>query len=401
MTASWKEVGFGELASVTRGASPRPIASERWFDSESDVRWVRISDVNRSDGRTLRDTTQALSPDGIARSRYLKPGTLIMSIAATVGVPVISGVPACIHDGFVAIQNLKADQRFLLYLLKAHESKLREAGQSGSQMNINSDIVRDLKVRIPEKRIEQEAVAAALWGADDAIDSLERLIAKKRDVKQGMMQELLLGRTRLPGFGDEWRETTLGSFSTVVGGGTPSTRVPAYWGGDIPWFTPAEITQKGSGLVLSSHRMITQEGLNNSAATVLPAGTVLVTSRASLGHCAVAGVPVATNQGFTSLVPIDMRSTWFLYYWMQQNGSELESRAAGSTFLEISASKVSKIPFSAPPVVEQYSIGRALRDADSEISTLEQRLESARAIKIGMMQELLTGRTRLPVKEDA
>lgn len=195
---SWSSTTLGALASISRGASPRPIASSRWFDSKSDVRWVRIADVNRSDGRTLRVTTQALSPDGIARSRFLKAGSLIMSIAATVGIPVITGVPTCIHDGFVALENLKADQRFLLYLLKASEATLREAGQSGSQMNVNTDIVRGLVVRIPDDRNEQERIAEALWDLDDQISTLERRIVKNRAIKQGMLQQLLTGRTRLP-----------------------------------------------------------------------------------------------------------------------------------------------------------------------------------------------------------
>jgi type I restriction enzyme S subunit len=215
------------------------------------------------------------------------------------------------------------------------------------------------------------------------------------------MQELLTGRTRLPGFTCDWTDSTVDRLARVTGGGTPSTRISAYWGGGIPWFTPAEIESKGSGLVSVSERTITAQGLASSSASILPAGTVLVTSRASIGNCAVAEVPVTTNQGFASMIPKDGRSTWFLYYWTQQNKSELESRAAGSTFLEISATKVAAISMRQPDLVEQAAIGEVLRDADLELDALEQRLEKARAIKQGMMQELLTGRTRLRVAEVA
>src|SRR5690348_11814139 len=102
--SDWRRVRLGDLASISRGASPRPIASPRWFSETSDVGWVRIADVGRSDGLRLTKTTQRLSADGIAHSRLLSPGTLIMSIAATVGLPVITGIPACIHDGFVAFE---------------------------------------------------------------------------------------------------------------------------------------------------------------------------------------------------------------------------------------------------------------------------------------------------------
>lgn len=193
-----------------------------------------------------------------------------------------------------------------------------------------------------------------------------------------------------------WQEVTIGTLANVVGGGTPSTRIPEYWAGDIPWFTPAEIPETGAGVVTRSKRSITREGLAKSAAKLLPAGTVLVTSRASIGNCAIAGVPVTTNQGFASLIPKDFRSTRYLYYWVQQNRGKLLSRAAGSTFLEISAPKVREIELLAPSAGEQERIGVALSDADDLIATLERLIAKKQAIKQGMMQQLLTGRTRLP-----
>lgn len=276
---------------------------------------------------------------------------------------------------------------------------LTDNAVGGTMPNLNTAILSSMPLRLPP-RAQQDAVVQALEGIGELVTTLERSIAKKRDVKQGMMQELLTGRTRLPGFTREWCGETLGALAEVLGGGTPSTRAQSYWGGGIPWFTPAEIDEAGSGLVSYSRRSITPEGLRGSSANLLPEGTVLVTSRASLGHTAIAAVPVSTNQGFTSLVPKDARSSWFLYYWVQQNRFELESRAAGSTFLEISASKVADIPLNAPGIEERWAIGNVLQDADVEIEALEHRLDSARAVKVGMMQELLTGRTRLPVEED-
>ncbi|QIR69314.1 restriction endonuclease subunit S [Kocuria sp. KD4] len=292
------------------------------------------------------------------------------------------------------------DMRWLTYYFSSergsHTLQGLATGTSGSMKNIPKSRVLDLEIPTPSAP-EQRSIANAITTADDLIATLERLTAKKQAIKQGMMQQLLTGRTRLPGFSGRWLNSTLGAIARVSGGGTPSTRISSFWGGGIPWFTPAEINAEGSGLVSSSERTITREGLASSAATLLPAGTVLVTSRASIGNCAVAAVPVSTNQGFTSLVPRDSRSTWFLYYWIQQYRSELEFRAAGSTFLEISASKVAAISLRQPNLEEQVAIGIAIRDADAEIDTLDNCLTKARAIKKGMMQQLLTGRTRLPV----
>ncbi|MEI2671074.1 MAG: restriction endonuclease subunit S [Marmoricola sp.] len=287
---------------------------------------------------------------------------------------------------------------FLQYFFQSEDFKRQIDQHLGATINqITNGSLNSFVVALPTAP-EQQAITASLQDADRLIATLERLIAKKQAIKQGMMQQLLTGRTRLPGFEGEWTVTPVGSLARVTGGGTPSTGVSSYWGGGIPWFTPAEISSGGAGLVATSERTITQDGLANSAATLLPEGSVLVTSRASIGNCAVAAVPVATNQGFTSMIPRDRRSTWFLYYWVQQYRAEFESRSAGSTFLEISASKVAAIPLAAPGLPEQQAIGEVLRDADTELDALKSRLAKARAIKAGMMQQLLTGRTRLPVE---
>jgi len=372
----WRETTIGALASISRGASPRPIASSRWFDSKSDVRWVRIADVNRSDGRTLRMTTQALSADGIARSRFLKPGSLIMSIAATVGIPVITGVPTCIHDGFVALENLKADQRFLLYLLKASEPKLREAGQSGSQMNVNTDIVRGLAVRIPDDRKEQERIAATLWDLDDQIGTLERLIVKKQAIKQGMMQQLLTGRTRLPGFGEPWRPTLLGDILTVRHGKSQKYVESAHGrypvlatGGQIGWADRA-LYAKPSVLI---GRKGTIDKPQYQAAPFWTVDTLFYTEISSAA---------------------DPR---YLYYVFLTVDWKSMNEASGVPSL--SSSRVEGVDLRLPDIVEQRAIRSILDDADMEVSALQSRLDKANDVKQGMMQQLLTGRSRLPGKE--
>ncbi|WP_256748668.1 restriction endonuclease subunit S [Micrococcus sp. Mcc28] len=394
--SEWHDSTIGALASVSRGASPRPIASSRWFDSGSDIRWVRIADVNRSDGRTLLATTQALSPEGVARSRYLDPGTLIMSIAATVGIPVITGVPACIHDGFVALENLKIDQRFLLYLLKASEGKLRESGQSGSQMNVNTGIVKGLHVRIPTAPREQERIADALWDIDDLIATLERLIAKKQAIKQGMMQQLLTGRTRLPGFASEWALRRIGDFAQVKAGGTPSTREHRYWGGDIRWMSSGEIHAKR---VYEVEGRITADGLAESAAQLLPTGTVLMALAGqgkTRGTVAVSRVALSTNQSIAGILPSGTHDPDFLYYNLDARYVELRGESSGDGGRGgLNLTIIKNLEVSMPSRREQSAIARVLTDADDEIDLLKRRLAKARDIKTGMMQQLLTGQARL------
>ena len=193
----WEVRELGSLATIQRGASPRPIDSPIWYDSKSSVGWVRISDITNSDGKFLKVTQDYLSKQGISQSRYLSIGSLIMSICATVGIPVITRIESCIHNGFVGFSNLQdIDQEFLYYKFKDLETYFKSQGQTGSQSNLNSDIVRFCVIPLPHIT-EQKAIAQVLSDIDTEITALEKRRAKTQAIKQGMMQELLTGRTRL------------------------------------------------------------------------------------------------------------------------------------------------------------------------------------------------------------
>jgi type I restriction enzyme S subunit len=191
----WEVKRLGDVAKIQRGASPRPIDSPVWFDDSSPVGWVRISDVTRA-GMFLLETTQRLSPLGVKHSRPVATGSLIMSICATVGRPIITQIDVCIHDGFVVFDNLEADQRFLYYVLKWIEPDWSKHGQTGSQMNLNTGLINGTRISLPPAA-EQTAIAEVLSEMDGELGKLEERREKTRALKQAMMQELLTGRTRL------------------------------------------------------------------------------------------------------------------------------------------------------------------------------------------------------------
>lgn len=192
----WMEKRLGNMANIQRGASPRPISSTVWFDENSDIGWVRISDVTRS-GMHLHHTDQRLSPLGVQNSRPVSSGNLIMSICATVGRPIITGIDVCIHDGFVVLDHLQASQQFVYYVLRSMESEWSKHGQTGSQMNLNTKLIKDTKVLVPPDVAEQNAIATILYDMDNEIVALEARRGKTQNLKQAMIQELLTGRTRL------------------------------------------------------------------------------------------------------------------------------------------------------------------------------------------------------------
>jgi type I restriction enzyme S subunit len=244
---------------------------------------------------------------------------------------------------------------------------------------------------------EQCAIATALSDVDALLDGLERLIAKKRDLKQATMQQLLTGQTRLPGFSGEWEVKRLGEVADIRSGGTPSTTVPQFWDGSIPWCTPTDITALDGRKYLSdTNRMITRQGLKSSSAEMIPAHSIVMTSRATIGECAINTVPISTNQGFKNFVPFDTTDVEFLYYLLTTQKSGFISLCGGSTFLEIGKTQLAVYQVRLPNTKgEQTAIAVVLSDMDAEISALVARRDKTCDLKRAMMQELLTGRTRL------
>lgn len=389
----WDVKKINKVANILRGASPRPISDLKWFDNDSNIGWVRISDVSRSK-KVLTETEQYLSKKGIEKSRLVKKDNIIMSICATVGKPIYTGFDVCIHDGFVIFDELNIDKEYFYYLLLDKEKSWHKYGQTGSQMNLNTNIVGNERISIPINIKEQQTIAQILSTWDEAIELKEKLIEEKQKQKKGLMQKLLTGRVRLPGFEGEWEEKQISEVSKVINGGTPSTENSEYWDGEIPWCTPADITSSGKEIIVTT-RYITKEGLENSSANLLLVDSILMCSRATIGPRAINKVPMTTNQGFKSFVCKKNLNYEFFYYLIEIYVPIFLRKASGSTFLEVSKKDVENTIVFLPPIKEQKAIADVLSTADKEIDLLNQELEQLKLQKKGLMQLLLTGIVRV------
>ena len=340
-----------------------------------------------------------LTEEGAKRSRRLSAGTVIISNSgATLGVAKILGFDCCANDGIAALAELsEVDPRFFCYWLNTQTEVLRTRTATGNgQPNLNTTMIGNLTFPCPPLP-EQQAIAAALSDADGVVAGLERVIAKKRLIKQGAMQDLLTARRRLPGFSGEWDEATLSELADIRSGGTPSTSDATLWDGDIAWVTPTDITAlDGRKFLSGTTRTISRAGLRHSSAELLPEGTIVMTSRATIGECAISAIPLTTNQGFKNFIPKDRADRDFLYYLLMSQKKGFIELCSGSTFLEIGKTQLTGYTVRVPETKkEQEAIAAVLSDMDAEIQTLESRLAKARAVKEGMMQNLLTGRVRL------
>lgn len=271
----------------------------------------------------------------------------------------------------------------------------RNCGATINQIT-SADFNRFL-IAFPRNPKEQAAISEALSDVDNLISSLQKLVEKRKAIKQGAMQELLAGKKRLPGFSGEWSQFRLGEMTEIYSGGTPSTTISEYWGGSIPWMSSGELNNKK---IYDVEGRITQKGMQNSSAHLIPKYCVLIGLAGqgkTRGTAAYNYISLCTNQSIAAIYPNDKKfDSLFLYYIidsMYESLRELSSGDGGRGGL--TKGLISNLEIYMPEVPEQRAIAQVLSDMDSEIELLEKKLAKYQQIKQGMMQELLTGRIRL------
>ena len=380
--SDWQLLPVSKFGEVKRGAGSQYIK----YVGYDGVRLIRINEL-------FEDSPVYVSPTtDIMRFTITENDVLFAGTGASAGASYIPkkewiGLPHSYNAPRIRT-NENCSKEFLLHALQSdYVGKQQRAWFVGAaQPFLDITAISNLLIATPPTLEEQRAIAAALSDADALISGLERLIAKKRAIKQGTMQALLQPQAG-------WEVKRLGEVAEVVGGGTPSTFNSKYWNGGINWFTPTEIGL--SKYTYKSMRRITKDGLNNSSAKLLPIGTILLTSRATIGDVSILMMEGCTNQGFQSLITKNGFSNEFLYYLMLTLKPLLIQNASGSTFLEISPRKLKQIEISIPDYAEQTRIAGILADMEAEIEALERQSAKYRRLKQGMMQQLLTGGIRL------
>ena len=225
----------------------------------------------------------------------------------------------------------------------------------------------------------------------------DALIAAKREQKRGLMQQLLTGKVRFPGFTEPWKTVRLGELGLIKSGGTPATGESEYWGGPHAWCTPTDVTALQTRHLSRTSRTITDAGMRASAAELLPPKSVIVCTRATVGIAAINTVPMSMNQGFKAIVPRRDVDGDFLYYAISHAKTDLLRRAAGSTFIEVSMTSFKDIPIRWPSsFAEQRRIATLLAGVDLEIELLSSQRAAFAMQRRGLMEHLLSGDITIP-----
>lgn len=289
------------------------------------------------------------------------------------------------------------DSRFMGYATNAAYvvSQKSAKGQGDAVVHISKDSLAEIMLYVPQNKEEQRAIAEALSDIDGLIAALDKKIAKKRLIKQGAMQQLLTGKKRLPGFTDDWIEIRLGDYTAMNSGGTPSSSIPEYYNGDIPFLSISDITISGK-YIKKTEKTITKKGLQNSSARMFPQGTIMYAMYASLGKTSIADIELSCSQAILGITPNDKIDSNYLYYCLSFTENNVKEIGQTGTQTNLSKQIVQDFRLYIPNQSnEQQAIATILTDMDKEIADLEAKRDKYRLLKSGMMQKLLTGQIRL------
>jgi type I restriction enzyme S subunit len=387
----WEVHELGKIAHLERGKfTARPRNQPKFFGG--DIPFIQTGDVTNSTGE-ITSYVQTLNGEGLRVSKLFPPETLFFTIAANIGDVGIAPFATAATDSLIAISPRRgAEKRWLFHALRRRKKIFEGLATHNAQLNINLEKLRPYLLDVPPEP-EQRAIATALSDVDGLLGGLDRLIAKKRDLKQAVMQQLLTGQTRLPGFHGEWEDTTLGAIGECIIGLT---------------YKPENVVEHGLLVLRSSNiqngRLAFDDNvhvnLNVPDRLMTRTGDLLVCvrngSRALIGKSAVINESSA-GLTFGAFMSVYRTKHWrFIAHAFQSHGIQRQIRDnIGATINQITNKDMRALRVKLPREAEQTAIAEVRTEMDAELAALEQRREKTRALKQAMMQELLTGKTRL------
>ncbi len=372
------------------GGTPPTNVPEYW---NGDIQWATTKDITSN---LLTTTSDFISELGLknSSSKLAKAGSILVGMHIGVGKIALATKDTAINQDLRAlVPNLtKVDPWYLLYFLHASSGELQAYGRGSTVKGITQETLLQMLVPVPSLAVQQRI--GALFKELDRNLSLNRAqLEKLTQLKTSMLEQMFpqegedVPRLRFDGFTEPWQQRQLRDLAQIIGGGTPSTSIKAYWDGSINWFTPAELGDQV--FVSHSERQITQQGVEQSSAKLLPQGTVLFTSRAGIGKTAILTTPSTTNQGFQSIVPNPkLLDSYFIFSCTNQLKAYGENVGGGSTFKEVSGKQMEVMYLLIPSLAEQERIGAFFQALDERLALQRSKIEKLEQLKKALLEQM-------------
>lgn len=371
----WDYVRLTSVAQLESGHTPSRRHSEYW---NGDIPWVSLHDTDFLDVREIHTTTQTVTAEGIANSsaRLLPKGTVVFSRTATVGKATCLGREMATSQDFANyICGPRVFNHYLVYLFRWMSPEWKKLMAGSIHNTVYMPAFKALKVRLPSHK-EQQAIAEALSDTDALIESLEQLLAKKRHIRQGAMQELLTGQKRLPGFAGEWEVRPFDGVLRRINGKAHQIQTIEY-----------QLVGRYPVVDQGKEQVIAFSDQHDKRFQCPAHGAIVFGDHTCIAKYVDFDFLIGAD-GTQVLLAIEEQCARFLAFQLEVDG--IKPTGYNRHFRMLKDRE-----FLVPTLPEQTAIATILSDMDAEIAALEAKLAKARRLKLGMMSELLTGRIRL------
>ena len=389
---AWEQRKLGELANIVRGASPRPIQDPKWFDDESDVGWLRIADVTEQDGR-IHHLEQHISKLGQEKTRVLTEPHLLLSIAATVGKPVVNYVKTGVHDGFLIFLEPKFNRVFMFQWLEMFRPKWQKYGQPGSQVNLNSDLVKNQEIALPREE-EQQKIGAYFAKLDHLITLHQRKLEKIKSLKKAYLSEMFPAKgeckpkRRFAGYTDAWEQCKLGEVCLEIGDGLHSA--PLYDDAGKYYFINGNNLIEGKIIIdkLETPKVSNEVFEKNNSQ--LDNNTVLLSINGTIGNLAYyqgENVMLGKSAAYLKVKNIEKK---YLYTVLQTPMilRQFDLSLTGTTIKNLGLSAIKNTIVYMPIKEEQERIGEYFSQLDHLITLHQRKFEKLQSLKQAYLNEM-------------
>lgn len=424
----WNWTPLSSLARLESGHTPSRRHAEYWG---GDIPWIGIKDATGNHGLTLKKTIQHTNYLGILNSsaRVLPKNTVCLSRTASVGYVVVMGCPMATSQDFinwVCSENL--DYRYLKYILLSEQESMLRFASGTTHQTIYFPEAKAFHVLIPGID-EQRRIADFLQSLDDCIAILHETNATLEAMAQAIFKSWFVDfdpvRAKAEGHQPErmdastaalfpdsfedselgevpagWSVFPIGELVKCVGGATPSTKNSEFWEpAEFSWTTPKDLSGLQSPILHKTEKMVSSKGVLKISSGLLPAGTLLMSSRAPIGYLAISSIDVAVNQGYIAIPPGGKLSPLYLLHWCRQNMELIKSHANGSTFMEISKKAFRPLPALLPSVEVLAEFTKRVSPIFESIAANDRQINLLAEIRDTLLPKLISGEIRLPEAE--
>jgi len=412
---NWEQLTLGDLGRVVTGRTPPSSKPELFGDQYP---FITPTDMAFSD-RSIRPERGISDTGAESLSRIKLPAKTpcFVCIGATIGKLCLTSEESFTNQQInsIVVNKDRHNPDFVYYLLRHVSGQVKSLAGGAATPIINKSAFSEVPVLVPSLEV-QESIASILSAYDDLIENNTRRIEILEEMARRLYEEWFV-HFRFPGHEEvSFKESELGEIPEgwcvktvaetfqIMGGGTPSKKVPEYWdGGDINWFSPTDLTKSSSAFMEESSSKITELGLKKSSAKLFPEKSVMMTSRATIGVVAINTQPATTNQGFITCLPNDEFPLNLMYHWLKDNVETFISLGTGATFKEISKGTFKEIQLAVPPHDVSRAYEEAVNPMMQQVLLLQRKNANLRAQRDLLLPKLVSGEidvSDIPMPDD-